>query len=1064
MTEAIALLLLSIKDWRRSLLLASAALSKPDSEIFLVDPEKAPDELSALKLLASRLPLQITDATGDAAFGEALQADPELNPEGAPGGPAPDAVRLLESFGPPPGLVCAPADEPARCIKGAVLAVRLGYLFIPCGGAENYLAACRELFTGPGIEFDLPLIWLGPAEQPAELSAEAGFKDVISMPDDLALVEFMLRQGLEVDYLLVYNSADLDNVTGIPHSPGEAWVKGLSLLAPLCASYRHVFPQDAAAVKPEPAAIEKRLNRFVAGADLRPRYVALLASPGAIPLIYEERRTIGGTTEEMARDIHLRLNDDIFFDTAEGRLFQSSPGGLSTQILSTKYFYRLPGTQKETKEVLVAASPEVDYKIIFNSDDPLLETQFAPLLEKCGHKVTMLEGKEAGAVRIAAALEQSDFFLYAGHGTAEALKTYGRFLTRRDMPALPPLVAYASACTTVGMAPYWTSASDGLEWEAIPVPYRDQFGLAMVEKGAVCYAGGNTSEDLQFATSIYPIFFEALLVRGLSVGEALRETRNFVSLYASILQQKAPERYGCYKWWTAATLQQQTLLGDPALVPAPRQSAADTALPRKVESDRDRFRVAVTIPEERWRRSRKPVNPGKATQSYYRTRNVEVISPYGDDIISWGDFYRLAPDAEDSADTGVMSSYLHLYLDLPLSLMPLRLKLAGAKGADCTCLLCGREMEPPRGIPDLFQDFRIPFLMMPAARFDYLQGWAFAVEERENCNRVHWLAPLLVIDEATRSAVRAGELTFELQTAAAQTFSGKVEYGGTAGESSFLVSAGTAAHSADDGNTEANRLDQVMVQAVTRPGGSFRIKCAAAAGAVAVDEQFPLYEILEPYRTFHKELRHLSLPEPVLIFPREPHTGKLCGRVLDGATAAPLAGALVRAWRGVPDPSGDLMMEGFAGEAYAAADGSFELALPAGRYRLFAVARAGEMSYKGKDFAVEIAAGDEQYLVLPLNAGARVCGRVGFAGEAPLYPVNIYLKRYRDDAPGETLVAVPAGRDGSFACLVAARERFCVVIREEGWKPVEDANSGRGFNLQPGEELTLSYTLESIDS
>ena len=453
---------------------------------YFVDPEKAAAELFALKLLASRLPLQITDATGDAAFSEALRADPELNPKMA--GAASDLIPLLERLGPPPGLVCAPADEPARCIKGAVLAVRLGYFFIPCGGAESYTAVCRELFTASDLDFDLPLIWLGPAERPVELSAEAKFKDAISLPDDLALAEYMLRQGLEIDYLLVYNSADLDKESGNPRSPGEAWVKG-SLLAPLCASYRRAFPHDAAAVKPEPVAIERRLNRFVTGAGLRPNYMALLASPGAIPLIYEPRRTIDSTTEELARDIHLRLNDDIFFDTAEGRLFQSSPGGLSTQILSTKYFHRLPGAQKETKEVLVAASPEVDYKIIFNSDDPLLESQFSPLLEKCGHNVTVLGGKEAAAVRIAAALEQSDFFLYAGHGTTEALKTYGRFLTRRELPSLPPLVAYASAPPWGWITERHPTGSVGRH----PRAYRDQFSLAMVEKGRLL-CEGSTSE------------------------------------------------------------------------------------------------------------------------------------------------------------------------------------------------------------------------------------------------------------------------------------------------------------------------------------------------------------------------------------------------------------------------------------------------------------------------------------------------------------------------------------------------------------------------------------------
>ena len=1063
MTETIEILLLPISDWQRSLTLMSAALSKADCEVFLVDPEKTAREIFALELLASRLPLGITDGTGHAAFGKALRAAPAL-PAAAPlqgADTGPGLKGLLKRFGPPAGLVSAPANEPALCLKGAVLAVRLGFFFLPCGGAGGPAACCSELLSGCSPDFAGPLIWLGSKEPPAELPGAAGPAGITALPDDGALAKYMAEQDLEIDYLLLYNSADLDRETASPPSPGQAWIRGLSLLAPLCASYRSLFPFDAEAERPDPLLIEQELNRFAARAGLRPAYMALLASPGAIPLIYEPQRTIGSTTEEMARDIHLRLNDDLFFDTAEGRLFQSSPGGLSAQLLSTKYFHRLRGMKKESKRMLVAASPEIDYKIMFNSDDPLLESQFVPHLESCGHSVTILEGKEAHAARISRALEQSDFFLFAGHGTAEALKTCGSFLTRRELPpALPPLVAYASACTTAGMDPYWSSPSDGLDWESIPVPCRDQFALAMVEKGALCYVGGSTMVDLQFATSIYPLFFEKLLVKGLSVGQALRETRNFVSLYASIMQQKAPERYGCYKWWTAATLQQQTLLGDPALVPAPRDRSAETALPRTIVSEKDRFTLTLTIPQERWRRSCRPVNAGQVTQSYYRTRSVEVISPYGDDVISWGDFYRLAPDAENSAARAVMSSYIHLHLDLPLSQMPLQLKLTAARGAGCSCLLCNQEITPPREIPDMFQDFRVPFLMMPPVRFDYREGWAFAVEERENCNRVHWLAPLLAIDDATRSAVRAAELTFELLTGAAQTLSGRINAPQDGEGRSYLVSAGSAARPAGDGGAGPERLDRIMARALTRPGGAFSIRCAAAAEALAIDEQFPLYDILEPYRTFEKKSRPLRLPEPIHLRLAGVVPGQIHGRVLDASTAAPLPGALVRAWRGVLDPSGDLMSEGFAGGARAGEDGAFTLALPAGEYRLYAVARSGGICYKSKDFAAESIAGHERYLVLPLEAGALVRGRVAFAATPPLYPVNVYLKRYRDGAPGETLVSVPVGRNGAYACLVAAGQRFCLEIREEGWKRLLDTNNEGGFRLQPGEELTLDCTLE----
>ena len=172
--------------------------------------------------------------------------------------------------------------------------------------------------------------------------------------------------------------------------------------------------------------------------------------------------------------------------------------------------------------------------------------------------------------------------------------------------------------------------------------------------------------------------------------------------------------------------------------------------------------------------------------------------------------------------------------------MPLRLELAGVKGAGCECLLCGQETDPSPEVLSLFQDFRIPFLMMPAARFDYRNGWAFAVEERRDCQRVHLPAPLLVIDEATRSAMRAGDLTFELQAASANP----QRQGGIRRSGALISSAREPPAAPPTPKKQPGRGLNVMVQAITRPGGSFKIKCAAAADAVAVDEQFPLYEIL----------------------------------------------------------------------------------------------------------------------------------------------------------------------------------------------------------------------------
>ena len=1050
MRQKLNVTILSIDHWLDGLIYSAALLTQSGCEIFWVNPAEIETELAALKLLAGRLPLILGDATGDSAFGKALCRDPELaaliQPRDMPAGI--NHGPLQERFGPLRGLTAAPGDDPERCLKAAVLAVRLGYCFLPL-----------ERLAGPApLPEDLPLLCLD-RESKRSILERAGFQKISFIPDDAALAELLQRTEPAPDYLLLYNSDDIRAHTDdLSRSMGDFRVRGLSLLAPLCASYRPVMPYDASAAQPDARVIEKSLNSFVAAAGLQPKYQATLASPGAIPFIYDRRLTIGSRSEEAVREIHLQLNGDLFFDLAEGRLFQSTPGGLSGQIICSKHFHRLESggaARGDSKEVLAVMTPHVEGGIIFTSDEAQIEAQLKPLLQRAGHKVKTLSGEGAHYAAIAAALPHADFFLYSGHGGQESLHAHGRFLSRRELPPLPPLIAFATACSTAAVDPHHYSTSDGLDWEHIPVQARDVFGLAMVEKGALCYVGGTTIEDLQYSTSIFGIFMEALLVKGCSVGEAVRRMRNFISLHASMLQQKSPQAYACYKQGMANTIHQQLLLGDPALVPLLRRDPdGNTALPQERESDGECCRLRVTIPEDRWRRVRKAVSPLPPSKYYYRSRSIQVLAPVGEDVISWGDYYRIAPDAEGISETALMSGYLHLHLDLPPGRCPVRLNLVEAKAAGSECLLCGREVREPAGLKAAFEDFRIPYLLLPPSRLDMTSGWAFALEERApgEGRRMHWLAPALIIDEAAQIAVKASEFLFEVETAAEQRVSGTIAAPGDSRDGagrSYLISAAAAA---------PERPPTIVSQALSRPGGFFELACASAAGTLLLSEQFSLYELPASYRTFQKERLPLPLQEPEIHL-RPAATGKICGKALDSRGGALLPGVLIRVWRGIEDPVGDPLIEGFAGETMSDAAGSFAFDLPAGKYILAAVARHNGMQYKSTSLNIQIFAAEEQHLLLPLDAAAVIEGALTFGGLPPPHPVIVCMMQFPEKEGGKILVSTPVRPDGSYSCLVSFQDRFYVWIEEEGWQPIRDDHGGRGYKVSPGARLILDYTL-----
>ncbi len=1041
------LYLLSNQYDAQTLSLATAVLADQSRDVFFIEEKHLEKELEPLSLLHKRLELNLINATGTEKVSQALdraglQCQEYSSTE-------PDLPEVLHKhFGKPRGYCFADPVSPADSLKAAALAVRLGFYFLPLEAAP--LVA----------ESGLPLIVVDPADGAgkhlAERRVDAKFK-IIS--DDRDLVNLFADYKLPLDYVVLYNSADLAADSREGDCLGKLWVSGLSLLLLNLATFRNVFPFDAASSEPDPELIENELNALVHQLGLQPKYLAVLASPALVPFFYEEKKAITAWTEEMVRDIHIKLNNDLFFDLAEGRLMQHTTGGLATQLISTRRYSQIgEQTGNPTKEVLVVSTPHVKSGIIFASDDSLIEAQLLPLLEETGYRIKQLKGVDAHYSKVSRALGEADLFLFTGHGGPEGLHTYGHTLNRADLPLLPPQVVYTSACSTVAQVPHWVSNTEGLEWKGIAVDSRQVIGLSFVEKGALCYVGGATIEDLQYSTSIYAVFMEALLVKGMSVGEAVKETRHFVSLFAATLLQTNPEAYRKYRWGTANTIHQQILIGDPAFVPNPlERNDLDLPMEQEIDEANHTITLSVTIPPGRWRRASTPVTSWEASLYYYRSRNIDVITPYGADIVSWGDYYRIAPDAENICEDAVMSSFVHLKADLPAGMVPQSLELCAVEAEEPFCLLCDSKAEPISNLMEKTSCFKLPYLLQSPLEIDMREGWAFSVEQSDDRCRVHWLASLLLINEKERSAAKLQKLTFKLQYSEPQLSEGKIC--DASGRGGFLLVAGhPATGTKKEQGDEAALLKNPMF-AITEADGSFKIKHFPGA-LLQVEEQFPLYGLLNNYQVFKRNAIKPQVNVPLSIELSPPALVTLNGRLLDRAEGGAISGGLIRIFRGENDPVGDPLIDAFAAEAYTDLEGRFIFKLPSGKYLLYAAAAPNGLFYKSAGWPLQLKTGEDFYRIFALDQAAVICGKVGFQGYKPPDPATVAIKRYPPVKGEGALSKMPVNRDGSYHCLVSFQDRFRIVIEEEGYIKIEDDNQGHGYKLEPQDRLERNYLLE----
>ena len=1026
--------------------LAVAVLGNQNREVIFIDPGHMEKELEPLIILNSRLPLQLIDASGAIEVNTALK-QAGLSYSSFDLKQAANGVALTKLFGTPRGYCLASVNSVSHCLQAAAGAIRLGCGFISIGTA----GLADDL--PPGV----PLYWFGSRHELVQAVGTDGAADFVVVDSYKTMLNCFEQAGLQSDYLILYNSADLADETKTGDCLGNLWVKGLSLSLLTLAAYRNVFPYDARSDVPDPALIEKDLNNTVNHIGLKPDFLVVLASPAVIPFFYEEKKAITAWTEEMVRDIHVILNNDLFFDLAEGRLMQHSNAGLSVQLISTRrYRDIMEHLQRSGNDVLIVSTPHVDSGIIFASDDSLAEAQLVPLLEEAGYSLKQLKGTDAQYNLVGEALAGSDYFLYTGHGGPEGLHTHGHTLNRADLPQLPPMVTYTSACSTVAMVPHWCSVTEGLQWEGVAVDSRQVIGMAFVEKGALCYVGGATIEDLQYSTSIYSIFMEALLIKGMSVGEALRETRNFISLYAALLMLKKPEAYRKYRWGTANAIHQQVLLGDPAFRPQP-QIKDNLKLPMKLETvGKEQISLQVAIPGQRWRKVETAVNAAEASKYYYRSRNIEVVAPYGEDVISWGDYYRIAPDSENISERAIMSGFLTLKADLPPGQIPKKITLQDFKVAETYCLLCGNNVEKKTDVLQQAGKFKIPYLLQPPLELDMTEGWAFCAEWCDNHYRVHWLVPLLLINELDQRATRPAGFTFLIDTALAEKCSGHIS--GIEETAACVVTAGIAKEQ-EVKQGEGSKLHLINSMVVlSGPEGSFNIDCLPGA-QLQLGEQFPLYGLLQSYRPLTGQLVDSSSDQPVTLVPAAPEDVRLNGRLLDSIDGTAIAGGLIRLFRGEPDPVGDPLIEAYVSEIFSAPDGTFTFSVPAGSYLLYAAAQVQDKRYKSREWVVNLKEGEDCFNNYTLDQAVIISGKVTYQGYCPPDPAGLAVKRFPPVAGAGSLTKIPVDRNGRFECLVSFQNRFQIVLEEEGYSKIEDTNDGKGYKLAAQERLERHYTL-----
>ncbi len=328
-----------------------------------------------------------------------------------------------------------------------------------------------------------------------------------------------LSRGGPVRNLVIANPAD-----------GQGDRPGLSCLAPWVAARRRA----ALLLTNARGDVERLVARAVRRKGLRRAdTVLIVADLRAVPM-RQRPNPIPADKDPLIDMEPLTPTGTEPFSFSVGRVFHEDLGVAALLLARQRLLARRAGTPR----ILVASNP--------GSSLPLLETfsrNTVRELRNCGYETTALFGGQVTQEALRGQLPRHDLFLWEGH--------HNTLIRDWEFPKweapLPPSLVFLQSCLAL------------MEHKVHPVLARGAVGVIGTSTRTYSASGGACSLS----------FYNGLLYDGLSVGESLRQSKNFLLAYI-LLKEK---RLGKDAKRSGANLRAAwafTLWGDPTLrLPAP---------------------------------------------------------------------------------------------------------------------------------------------------------------------------------------------------------------------------------------------------------------------------------------------------------------------------------------------------------------------------------------------------------------------------------------------------------------------------------------------------------------